>query len=226
MAEPLISTRDSILDAAEALFARQGFDATTIKDIGTAAGVNAALLYYYFTDKATLYEAVLRRLLLRLAARAGAGVEASHTPDDAIRAFVAAQVELLKANPNIPRLLVRELIDHDAAHAQPFIIESVATVFRQLCDAIRRGQRAGRFRRQVRPEFAAISVISQVVYLFIARPAAAILLGHQDRVLPDATADDFARHAGEFAVAALTAHPVKREPRSSRSSSTTRTKRR
>ena len=62
MAEPLISTRDSILDAAEALFARQGFDATTIKDIGTAAGVNAALLYYYFTDKATLYEAVLRRM--------------------------------------------------------------------------------------------------------------------------------------------------------------------
>ncbi|HJR43257.1 MAG TPA: TetR family transcriptional regulator [Gemmatimonadaceae bacterium] len=224
MPEPLTS-RDSILDAAERLFARQGFAATTIKDIGTAAGVNSALLYYYFTDKATLYEAVLRRLLYRLAARAGAGLDASETPEDAIRAFVAAQVELLQGNPNIPRLLVRELIDHDAEHAQPFIIESIATVFRQLCDAIRRGQRAGRFRRQVRPEFAAISVISQVVYLFIARPAAAILLGHQDRVLPDRTAADFARHAGDFAVAALAAHPVKRQARVSRSS-TPRAKRR
>ena len=40
-------TQDLILDAAERLFARQGFTATTIKQIGRAASVNPALLYYY-----------------------------------------------------------------------------------------------------------------------------------------------------------------------------------
>ncbi|HJU89916.1 MAG TPA: TetR/AcrR family transcriptional regulator [Gemmatimonadaceae bacterium] len=200
------TSRDHILDAAERLFARQGFAATTIKDIGSAAGLNAALLYYYFTDKSTLYEAVLRRLLMRLAAIAGARLRGAATPEDAIRGFVAGQAEMLTASPHLPSLFVRELLDHDAAHAQPFIVESVATVFRELCDAIRRGQRSGRFRRPVRPEFAAISVISQVVYLYIARPAAAIVLGHEDRVLPQATVEQFARHAGDFAVAALTAH--------------------
>lgn len=44
-------TRDQILDASEALFARQGFRSTTIKEIASEAGVNSALLYYYFEDK-------------------------------------------------------------------------------------------------------------------------------------------------------------------------------
>jgi AcrR family transcriptional regulator len=44
-------TQDLILDAAERLFARQGFTATTIKQIGKEAAVNPALLYYYYVSK-------------------------------------------------------------------------------------------------------------------------------------------------------------------------------
>jgi len=51
MTAAALPTRDLILDAAEQLFAAQGFTATTIKQIGRAAGVNSALLYYYFADK-------------------------------------------------------------------------------------------------------------------------------------------------------------------------------
>jgi TetR/AcrR family transcriptional regulator len=199
------SARDVILDAAEQLFARQGFAATTIKEIGAAAGVNAALLYYYFADKATLYEAVLRRVLQLLATHATQRLSAPATPEDALRAFVAAQVEVMSAHPNIPKLVVREMIDHDAAHAQPFIADTIATVFKRLCEVIRAGQRTETFRADVRPEYAAISTISQVVYLFVARPAVALLLGHQDRTLPERTSAEFAKHAGDFAVAALAA---------------------
>ncbi len=199
------SARDQILDAAEQLFARQGYAATTIKQIGTAAGVNSALLYYYFGDKGTLYEEVLRRLITHLAAAAGERLGASGGPADGVRAFVAAQVEVMSANPSLPKLLVREMVDHDAEHAQRFIVETIAVVFRRLCDTIRDGQRAGIFRREVRPEFAAISIVSQVVYLFVARPAAALLLGHRDRALPQATVREFAEHAATFALAALAA---------------------
>ena len=44
-------TRQKILDAAERLFADQGFDATSVESIAAAAGVNKALIYYYFKDK-------------------------------------------------------------------------------------------------------------------------------------------------------------------------------
>jgi DNA-binding transcriptional regulator YbjK len=52
---PDARSRDLILDAAERLFAAQGFARTTIKQIGREAGVNSALLYYYFADKHQLY---------------------------------------------------------------------------------------------------------------------------------------------------------------------------
>jgi AcrR family transcriptional regulator len=199
------STRDQILDAAEALFARQGFAATTIKEIGTAAGVNSALLYYYFADKATLYEAVLRRVITLMATTAGERLGASPSPEAGVRAFLAAQVEVMAGNPSIPKLLMREMLDHDAEHAQRFIVDTIAVVFRRLCDVIREGQRVRLFRRDVRPEFAAISIISQVVYLFVAKPAAALLLGHGDRTLPAHTVREFADHAATFALAALAA---------------------
>ena len=197
-------TRTAILDAAEVLFARQGFAATTIKQIGAAAAVNSALLYYYFDDKETLYRATLRRLLDALVGEGMRRLDAEHAPAAAIRRLVEGQVEFLIAHPTMPRLMARELVEHQAAHAAPEITHTVAGLFRRLCDLIRQGQRDGSFRAGVSPEYAAISTIAQVVYLFIARPAVGLLLGHGTAGPPDETMRAFGRHAADFAIAALT----------------------
>ncbi len=52
-----------ILDAAESLFADQGFHATSLRDITTAARVNLAAVHYYFGSKEALLDAVLERRL-------------------------------------------------------------------------------------------------------------------------------------------------------------------
>src|ERR1051326_5648615 len=70
---PSPPAREQILDAAERLFARKGFDPTTIKEIGAAAKVNPALLYYYFRDKEELYRAVLQRVAGDLVTRGRGG---------------------------------------------------------------------------------------------------------------------------------------------------------
>src|SRR5215216_5269645 len=111
------SRRDQILDAAERLFAAQGFARTTIKQIGRAAGVNSALLYYYFADKDQLYREVLQRFVTGLVARTMGGSAGDGSPATRLRAFVEAQVQTLAEHPHAPRLLVREMIDYDAAHA-------------------------------------------------------------------------------------------------------------
>jgi TetR/AcrR family transcriptional regulator len=211
-------TRDTILDAAEQLFAAQGFARTTIKQIGRAAGVNSALLYYYFADKDQLYREVLHRFVARLVERT-MGASSDRGPEAALRAFVAAQAETLTANPHMPRLLVRELIDFDAAHAVEQVQLLAVTSFRRLCRLIEEGQRAGVFRPAVDPRFAAISVIAQLAYFAIARPAVRVLLREPaDCPLP-ATVKAYAAHAADFAVAAL-AGP----PRPARRSARTRTR--
>ena len=54
-------SQERILDAAEALFARSGFNGVSIKDIAQAAEVDSSLLHYYFASKAGLYSAAIAR---------------------------------------------------------------------------------------------------------------------------------------------------------------------
>jgi len=56
-------TKTQILDAAEKLFARQGFEATSLRAIIADAGVNLAAIHYHFRSKEGLVRAVLRRRL-------------------------------------------------------------------------------------------------------------------------------------------------------------------
>ena len=198
-----VPSKEQILDAAERLFGAQGFSGTTIKQIGHTAGVNSALLYYYFEDKERLYRSVLERLVSRLVRRTLERLEADASPTDRIRGFIEAQVETFVANPELPRLFMREMLDHHAAHAVEQIQHLAATSFKALCETIAEGQKQGTFRSDLDPKFAAISTVGQVAYFFLARPAVRILLA-TGRDIPHQTTLSFARHAADFSIAALT----------------------
>ena len=56
-------TKSRILDAAESLFTEHGFEATSLRSLTTAAGVNLAAVNYHFGSKEELFQAVLTRRL-------------------------------------------------------------------------------------------------------------------------------------------------------------------
>lgn len=195
------ASRDAILDAAENLFARHGFAATTVKKIAAAASVNIALLYYYFADKEGLYHAVLARSVEGFAARVAPALADPSSPADAVSTLIKLQATALAEHPNLARLLARELVDHQAAHARPQLAFLAANLFRRLCDTIERGQRDGAFRDDLDPRFAAISSVAQMVHFTMARPAIQILLG--DASIDARVEEAFAAHAATFALSAL-----------------------
>src|ERR1051326_5113762 len=100
---PSPTAREQILDAAERLFARKGFDPTTIKEIGAAAKVNPALLYYYFRDKEELYRAVLQRVAGALVTRGGGGRAAPAPPGPAFSRAGRRQGRVLSGPPHPPQ---------------------------------------------------------------------------------------------------------------------------
>lgn len=59
--EEAAATRDSILDAAEILFAKQGVSRTTLQHIASAAGVTRGAIYWHFVYKGALYSAMMDR---------------------------------------------------------------------------------------------------------------------------------------------------------------------
>jgi len=196
-------SRTGILDAAEQLFARHGFRSTTIKAIAGEAGVNTALLYYYFPDKQGLYHAVLERAFGGLIGEGENRLAGQQDPEQAVRAFVALQASYFGRHPNRPHLFVRELLDHGAEHAAGQLTRLAATLFRRLCGIIEQGQAAGQFRPDLDPRRAAISVVSQVAWFQVARPAIGILVGTGPVGPSPVWADEFASHAADFAVSAL-----------------------
>jgi TetR/AcrR family transcriptional regulator len=200
-----ITSRDAILDAAIRCFAAKGFAATTIKDLASEAEVNSALLYYYFTDKQTLYRETLRHVAQRLSDSAGRRLDADIAPDEVIRRFVQQQAEFLIANPHVPRLLLREMLEHTGRHAETAIVSLIGGVFTTLCDVIRRGQEQGVFRPDANPKYAAISTVSLVAYFVIARPVVGVALGDGLTGPTEERTREYGRHAAEFALAALAA---------------------
>lgn len=66
--EEALATRNSILDAAEQLFVKQGVSATTLQHIATAAGVTRGAIYWHFADKGEMFNAMMERVKMPLEA--------------------------------------------------------------------------------------------------------------------------------------------------------------
>ncbi len=108
-------SRAAILDAAEKLFAQKGFDATSLNEVGTAAGVSRGTPGYFFGSKADLYQAVLDRSFaeVRQAVRAGRAraLASNQTPDAILAGAVSDYFDFLAARPNFIRLIEREALN-------------------------------------------------------------------------------------------------------------------
>ena len=118
-------SRGAILDAAERLFAQQGYDATSLTQVGAAAGVSRGTPGYFFRSKAELYQAVLDRSFaeVRDAVREGRAraLASNESPDTILAGAVSDYFDFLAARPNFVRLIEREALSgsrlpHRASH--------------------------------------------------------------------------------------------------------------
>jgi TetR/AcrR family transcriptional regulator len=163
-------TRALILEAAERIFAQAGLDGARTEAIAAAAGVNKAMLYYYFKSKAGLYGAVLEanaREFHRLAE----AVLAEHGPAGAIlQRYVSNHFDFIGARPYYPRLF-QQLIMAGDRRIEQIVRAHFVPLSAGLKKLIERGIRAGEF-RSLDPRHTLISVIALTVFYFNAAPMA------------------------------------------------------
>lgn len=100
-AEQRAETMEQILDEAEYLFSRNGFNGVTLKDVAKGVGVHHTLLNYYFTDKTNLFDAVMERRAGVTSSRRmkaldeyDAATNGKPTVDGALRAFLDTDLDL------------------------------------------------------------------------------------------------------------------------------------
>lgn len=160
---PAEGRRQQILDVATDLFARQGFNGTTTRQIAQRAAVNEAIIFRHFPTKEDLYWAVIEhQISLRpgraiLDARLGSG-------DDPVSVLIGVAEDLLNRDTTLTRLLQFTALEkHELSDR--FYRTHVSGYFEQLAEFIRKNIEAGHF-RPVDPLLAARSFIGMLFHHF------------------------------------------------------------
>jgi TetR/AcrR family transcriptional regulator len=166
--------KTSILDVAEQLFSDLGYAATSIRHIADQAGVNPALVHYYFVNKKTLLQKVMERVLKPLAQ---AIAEMSKETQASPQTIASLLLSMAASNPNIPRLLIREVMLPGGVMQQYFIENLAAHLGGALPALFDREKTAGRLREDADPAISAVLVIAMCAFPFIARALAEPVLG-------------------------------------------------
>ncbi|MDP8306393.1 MAG: TetR/AcrR family transcriptional regulator [Candidatus Chlorobium antarcticum] len=102
-------TQRRILCSAEKVFYRQGYDGARMQEIADEAGINKALLHYYFRSKERLFDAVFSDAVLRLVPPVFAVMNINAPLMDKVRAFVDAYFSTVVNNPFLPGFVVHEM---------------------------------------------------------------------------------------------------------------------
>ncbi len=98
-----------ILEAAEKIFAINGYKGSATGDIAREAGIPKANLHYYFKTKSNLYREVLKHILDDWMAAAST-FDVYHEPEEALRTYVRAKMEFSRQRPFGSRVWAREIM--------------------------------------------------------------------------------------------------------------------
>jgi AcrR family transcriptional regulator len=108
--EQSLKTKENILDAALVLFSERGFDGVSLRDIGERAGVNHAMIRYYFTNKMELWKHANDYLFSRLSTDLQAPYDPELSELDRAKSFIRRYVRYCAAHPEHARIMLQESI--------------------------------------------------------------------------------------------------------------------
>jgi TetR/AcrR family transcriptional regulator len=171
-------SRTAILQAAVAEFAEFGIAGARTDRIARTAGVNKALLYYYFDDKDAIYEAVLDHVFGGLRERVMPVLESHIEPRAKLLQYIGRYFDYIAANPQFPRVVQSEWM-RVGARGSPQMLriarEYFAPIYRRVAELLREGAASGQF-RPLNPMDFIPAMVGIVVFYFSTVPAMKALL--------------------------------------------------
>lgn len=102
-------TEEKIFDAATDVFVEKGLDGARMQDIADHAGINKALLHYYFRTKDKLFSAVFEMIAKKIFKKFAPVFDDDLNLEEKIRFFFREHISFLQANPRLPGFLLNEV---------------------------------------------------------------------------------------------------------------------
>ncbi len=161
------NTEEKIIDAATDVFVQKGMDGARMQEIANRAGINKALLHYYFRSKEKLFDAIFNKLVGIAFPRIGQILQSELPITEKIEQVIDTYIDLLLKHPFLPAFIIKEM-NRDASLFFNFIERkgfSPEPIFNMLREAMDKG-----LIRKMKPEHLIVNVIGLCVFPFAARP--------------------------------------------------------
>jgi TetR/AcrR family transcriptional regulator len=183
-------SRAAILKAAVSEFAQEGLAGTRTDAIAKAAGVNKALLYYYFADKEALYGAVLDQVFSGLLESVLPIFACDLMPGEKILAYVGAHFDYIASHPLYPRVVQGEMMRvnrGNVSQVQRVKEQYFYPLFTHIEKTLKQGIASGEFRAVHTQHF--MQSMGAVIVMYFNNVAVTKLMTGVDPMAPERIAE-------------------------------------
>lgn len=163
------STEEKIKEAARKVFMQKGYSATRTRDIAEEAGINLALLNYYFRSKEKLFHEVMQEklqqffgILLKIINDSSSKLETK------IDLIVSNYIEVLSENPELPLFVLSEMKGH------PDTIKKILPV-QKITAQISFMEQLKEKRPDLHPIHFLMNILGMTIFPFVAKPAFSLI---------------------------------------------------
>ncbi|UYQ94374.1 TetR/AcrR family transcriptional regulator [Chitinophaga horti] len=167
--ESVSNTEQQIIAAAKKIFFQRGMSGARMQDIADEAGINKALLHYYFRSKDKLFDMVFEDAIGEMFSNIKASQQQDLPLDQKIAVLVNSYINVISKNPYLPQFILHEVNQQPERMVKRMTGGPNFPEIKSFFKDIQAGAKKG-FIRKVDPLQLVISVLSMCIFPFVARP--------------------------------------------------------
>jgi AcrR family transcriptional regulator len=153
-----------ILQVAEKLFAEEGFDGTSVRDIAKKAAINVAMISYYFGSKSKLLEAIVLHRIGSLGLKLENLAQEDISPIDKIERIIEYYIYQINSNKHIHQILHQEANNKKREINLDAFTEVKKNNLKLVASIVKEGQEQGLFRLDVNVALLTPIIIGSLIY--------------------------------------------------------------
>lgn len=178
-----LTTEEKILAAARKVFLNKGMDGARMQDIADEAGINKALLHYYFRSKDKLFEQIFLEVATGFLPRIGAILESDETLFHKIELFCEEYIGQMQKTPYVPIFILNEINRQPQAFLEKVLGARQLPLFKMV-EEIAREVEAGHI-KPIDPLQLLLNVLSLCLFPFLASPLVQHITGMNNEEFTD-----------------------------------------
>ena len=172
------TTEEKIYEAARRIFILKGMEGARMQEIADEAGMNKALLHYYFRSKENLFKAVFKDTFSKFFVKVKDTLSSEASAKQKLIEFIDNYIDLIQANPYVPQFIISE-INRDPKVLKNLMFESGIEP-QKILDLLLNEVQSENLSK-LDPRHIVISLLGMLVFPFVARPLLQMVYFNDDR---------------------------------------------